>query len=225
MGEEWINLSTPARSQKQGSQMFTGIIEEVGTILNLSPLGSGVRVKIASSTVLSDIEIGASIAVNGCCLTVTEFSDDWWSADAVPETMNRTSLGALTQNSLVNLERPTKADGRFGGHIVQGHVDATSSISKIEKEDDGSYRYTFTLDKSWSRYVCEKGSIAIDGISLTVAAVENDHFCVAIIPHTWEVTNLGRKVVGDLVNIEVDVLAKYIERHLAYTQQKEENSA
>ena len=205
--------------------MFTGIIEEVGKVLDLTPSGSGVRLTIEATKMLDDIEIGASIAVNGCCLTVTDYGDNWWSADAVPETMDRTSLGSLAQQSLVNLERPVQASGRLGGHIVQGHVDSTTQIMNIESEDDGSYKYTFDLDDSWSRYICEKGSIAIDGISLTVANVDDTSFSIAIIPHTWEVTNLSNKTSGDSVNIEVDVLAKYVERQLIHTTEKEEDHA
>ncbi len=205
--------------------MFTGIIEEVGKVLDLTPSGSGVRLTIEATKMLDDIEIGASIAVNGCCLTVTDYGDNWWSADAVPETMDRTSLGSLAQQSLVNLERPVQPSGRLGGHIVQGHVDSTTQIMNIESEDDGSYKYTFDLDDSWSRYICEKGSIAIDGISLTVANVDDTSFSIAIIPHTWEVTNLSNKAAGDSVNIEVDVLAKYVERQLIHTTEKEEDHA
>lgn len=205
--------------------MFTGIIEEVGKVLDLTPSGSGVRLTIAATKMLDDIEIGASIAVNGCCLTVTDYGDNWWSADAVPETMDRTSLGSLTQQSLVNLERPVQPSGRLGGHIVQGHVDSTTQIMNIESEDDGSYKYTFNLNDSWSRYICEKGSIAIDGISLTVANVDDTSFSIAIIPHTWEVTNLSNKTSGDSVNIEVDVLAKYVERQLIHKTKKEEDHA
>ena len=205
--------------------MFTGIIEEVGKVLDLTPSGSGVRLTIAATKMLDDIEIGASIAVNGCCLTVTDYGDNWWSADAVPETMDRTSLGSLAQQSLVNLERPVQPSGRLGGHIVQGHVDSTTQIMNIESEDDGSYKYTFDLDDSWSRYICEKGSIAIDGISLTVANVDDTSFSIAIIPHTWEVTNLSNKAAGDSVNIEVDVLAKYVERQRIHTTEKEEDHA
>jgi len=205
--------------------VFTGIIEEVGKVLDLTPSGSGVRLTIEATKMLDDIEIGASIAVNGCCLTVTDYGDNWWSADAVPETMDRTSLGSLAQQSLVNLERPVQASGRLGGHIVQGHVDSTTQIMNIKSEDDGSYKYTFDLDDSWSRYICEKGSIAIDGISLTVANVDDTSFSIAIIPHTWEVTNLSNKTSGDSVNIEVDVLAKYVERQLIHTTEKEEDHA
>jgi len=205
--------------------VFTGIIEEVGKVLNLTHSGSGIRITIEATKVLEDIEVGASIAVNGCCLTVTNFGDNWWSADAVPETMARTSLGSLTHQSLVNLERPVQAIGRLGGHIVQGHIDSTTPIINVENENDGSYKYTFELNDSWSRYICEKGSIAIDGISLTVAHVDDTSFAIAIIPHTWEVTNLSKKAPGDPVNIEVDVIAKYVERQLAYTKEKEEDHA
>tara|TARA_Y100000817_G_C16829970_1_gene533029 strand:+ start:511 stop:1128 length:618 start_codon:yes stop_codon:yes gene_type:complete len=205
--------------------VFTGIIEEVGKVLDLTHSGSGIRITIEATKILDDIEIGASIAVNGCCLTVTDYGDNWWSADAVPETMDRTSLGSLTQRSLVNLERPVQAIGRLGGHIVQGHVDSTTQIKSIAIEDDGSYKYTFDLDDSWSQYICEKGSIAIDGISLTVADVDDTCFSIAIIPHTWEVTNLSKKTPGDSVNIEVDVLAKYVERQLMHTTEKKEEHA
>ena len=134
--------------------MFTGIIEEVGIVRKITPSGSGVRISLRAAVVLEDISIGASIAVNGCCLTVTEYDDLSWSADAVPETMNRTSLGTLTEGSKVNLERPLNSDGRFGGHIVQGHVDSTTTISKVSNEDDGSYRYEFDLSNEWGRYIC-----------------------------------------------------------------------
>ena len=200
--------------------MFTGIVEEVGIVSNITPSGSGVRITLNAKTVIEDISIGASIAVNGCCLTVTEYDETSWSADAVPETMSRTNLGTLTQGSKVNLERPLKSEGRFGGHVVQGHIDCTTQIASISNEDDGSYRYEFNLGDDWGRYVCEKGSIAIDGISLTVANVSNDKFSIAIIPHTWSETNLNQKSVGDIVNIEVDILAKYIERQLNYNEKE-----
>jgi len=200
--------------------VFTGIVEEVGIVSRITPSGSGVRITLNAKTVIEDISIGASIAVNGCCLTVTEYDETSWSADAVPETMSRTNLGTLTQGSKVNLERPLKSEGRFGGHVVQGHIDCTTQIASISNEDDGSYRYEFDLNDDWGRYVCEKGSIAIDGISLTVANVSNDKFSIAIIPHTWSETNLNQKSVGDIVNIEVDILAKYIERQLNYNEKE-----
>ena len=192
--------------------MFTGLVEEVGTIRLVAPVGEGARVTIAASTVLDDVEMGASIAVNGCCLTVVEWGDDWWSADAVPETMDRTNLGGLAPGDPVNLERPLAANGRYGGHVVQGHVDGTGEVQSIEELDDGSWRFTFTLPSELANYVVEKGSIAVDGISLTVAAVTPSTFSIAIIPHTFAVTAMGRRNVGDTVNLEADVLAKYVER-------------
>ena len=192
--------------------MFTGLVEEVGTIRSVASVGEGARVTIAASTVLGDVEMGASIAVNGCCLTVVEWGDDWWAADAVPETMDRTNLGGLAPGDPVNLERPLAANGRYGGHVVQGHVDGTGEVHSIEELDDGSWRFTFTLPSELANYVVEKGSIAVDGISLTVAAVTPSTFSIAIIPHTFAVTAMGRRNVGDTVNLEADVLAKYVER-------------
>tara|TARA_B100000085_G_scaffold229380_1_gene215546 strand:- start:843 stop:1439 length:597 start_codon:yes stop_codon:yes gene_type:complete len=192
--------------------MFTGLVEEVGTIRSVASVGEGARVTIAASTVLGDVEMGASIAVNGCCLTVVEWGDDWWAADAVPETMDRTNLGGLAPGDPVNLERPLAANGRYGGHVVQGHVDGTGEVHSIEELDDGSWRFTFTLPSELANYVVEKGSIAVDGISLTVAAVTPSTFSIAIIPHTFAVTAMGQRNVGDTVNLEADVLAKYVER-------------
>jgi riboflavin synthase len=192
--------------------MFTGLVEEVGIIRSVTPVGEGARVEIAATTVLDDVEMGASIAVNGCCLTVVEWGDDWWAADAVPETMERTNLGGLNAGDPVNLERPLAANGRYGGHVVQGHVDGTGEVVGIDELDDGSWRFTFSLPPELVNYVVEKGSIAIDGISLTVAAVTPTTFSIAIIPHTFAVTAMGRRAVGDTVNLEADVLAKYVER-------------
>lgn len=192
--------------------MFTGLVEEVGTVRSVTPVGDGARVVIEAALVLSDAELGASIAVNGCCLTVVEFDGDSWAADAVPETLERTNIGNLAPGDAVNLERPLAANGRYGGHVVQGHVDATATITSIAELDDGSYRYTFALPPSLAAYVVEKGSVALDGISLTVASVDATSFSIAVIPHTHEVTTLGRRTVGDAVNVEADVLAKYVER-------------
>lgn len=192
--------------------MFTGLVEEVGIIRSVTPVGEGARVEIAATTVLDDVEMGASIAVNGCCLTVVEWGDGWWAADAVPETMERTNLGGLNAGDPVNLERPLAANGRYGGHVVQGHVDGTGEVVGIDELDDGSWRFTFSLPPELVNYVVEKGSIAIDGISLTVAAVTPTTFSIAIIPHTFAVTAMGRRAVGDTVNLEADVLAKYVER-------------
>ena len=192
--------------------MFTGLVEEVGTVRSVTAVGNGARVVIEAALVLGDAHLGASIAVNGCCLTVVEFDATSWAADAVPETLDRTNLGALRPGDAVNLERPLAADGRYGGHVVQGHVDATAAVVAIDELDDGSFRYTFELPPAIADYVVEKGSIAVDGISLTVARVDSSTFSIAIIPHTHEVTTIGRRTVGDRVNLEADVLAKYVER-------------
>ena len=198
--------------------MFTGIIEEVGEIRSIIPSGSGLRLTFSAQRVLDDVELGSSIAVNGCCLTVVDFGIDWWASDAVPETMDKTGLGTLADGDHVNLERPLRASDRLGGHIVQGHIDGTTNIQSIYKQDDDSYRFTFALDSDWGKYVCLKGSIAIDGISLTVAKGRTDSFEIAGIPHTWSVTNLSQRTTGNLVNVEVDILAKYVERQLSVNE-------
>lgn len=195
--------------------MFTGLIEEMGTVTAIEQRGNdGVTLTIAATVVTADAELGASIAVNGCCLTVTDSAADWWQTDAVPETMDRTNLGTFEVGSRVNLERPTQAGGRLGGHIVQGHVDGTAAVLAITPLDDGSFRYRFSLPADLAAYVVEKGSITVDGISLTVASLGDDHFEIAIIPHTADVTNLGQRTPGDVVNLEVDILAKYVERQV-----------
>jgi riboflavin synthase len=194
--------------------MFTGIIEELGRVRAKMPNEGGARLEIDASDVLADAVVGASIAVNGCCLTVVELGDGWWAADAVTETLVRSSLGALEAGDPVNLERPMRLDDRLGGHLVQGHVDAVGELVDREPLADGSTRMRFWLPAHLSRYIVEKGSITIDGISLTVAALHEDGFDVAVIPHTLVATNLGEKQPGDRVNLEVDLLAKYVERLL-----------
>ncbi len=188
--------------------MFTGIVEELGSVVSRE----GPRLRIAATTVLDDVEQGASIAVDGCCLTVVGWStaDGWWEADVVAETYARTSLGALAPGHRVNLERPVRLSDRLGGHLVQGHVDGVGEI--VAPAPDLRVRCAPDL----LRYVVEKGSITIDGISLTVVGVLDDGFTVAVIPHTQEVTTLGHKGTGDVVNLEVDVTAKYVERLLAW---------
>ena len=198
--------------------MFTGLVEECGRVLALEPVGDGIRLRIAASTVLDDVTMGASIAVNGVCLTVVAFDDESFSIDAVPETMDRSSLGSLEPGSAVNLERSVRAHDRLGGHIVQGHVDGTTTITRIDALEDGSFEYHFGLDEQTARYVVEKGSITVDGISLTVASLSDDGFSIAVIPYTAAVTTLGERAVGDVVNLEVDVLAKYVERQLNLRQ-------
>jgi riboflavin synthase len=193
--------------------MFTGIIEELGTVRSVEPIGDGARVQIAATRVLADTEIGGSIAVNGCCLTVVEFGEGGFAADAVTETLRRTALGALRPGDPVNLERPVRLQDRLGGHLVQGHVDAVGTLRTSEPNADGSRRMEFSASKSQVlRYVVEKGSITVDGISLTVAEALDDGFAVAVIPHTLAVTTLGTRTVGDPVNLEVDIVAKYVER-------------
>jgi riboflavin synthase len=188
--------------------MFTGIVEELGTVVSRE----GPRLRITATDVLSDIEMGASIAVNGACLTVVGWDDDggWWEADVVEETYDRTALGALEAGDRVNLERPVRLMDRLGGHLVQGHVDGVGEI--VEAAPDLRVR----TDPALLRYVVEKGSVTVDGISLTVVEVADDSFTVAVIPHTMEVTSLGHKGLGDLVNLEVDITAKYVERLLSW---------
>jgi riboflavin synthase len=192
--------------------VFTGIIEELGTVRRITHHDGGARVEITAHHVLDDAEIGASISVNGCCLTVVELGPDWWAADAVTETLDRTCLGSLRIGDAVNLERPVRLSDRLGGHIVQGHVDAVGTIVGKQPMGDGSMRVDVAAPLEVMRYVVEKGSITVDGISLTVAARHDDTFSIAVIPHTLAVTTLGPKEPNDPVNLEVDVVAKYVER-------------
>lgn len=187
--------------------MFTGIVEEMGTVDNLD----GGRLRLRCSVVLSDVELGASIAVNGCCLTVVAWDQEagWFDADVTPETFTRTQLGDLRPGDPVNLERPVRLSDRLGGHLVQGHVDAVGVI--VAPAPDLKVEVPADLH----RYLVEKGSVTVDGISLTVVDPAPDGFTVAVIPHTAEVTTLGAKGAGDRVNIEVDVMAKYAEKLLS----------
>ena len=191
--------------------MFTGIIEEVGTVKNVQHSGNNSFIRIEAKKVLEDVHLGDSIAVNGVCLTVTHSDSTTFQADVMNETLHRSSLGSLRSGSYVNLERAMAANGRFGGHIVSGHIDGTGSIADI-RNDGIAVWYTIKTDKSILRYIVEKGSIAIDGISLTVAEVTEDSFSVSIIPHTASNTILGTKKVGDTVNLENDIVGKYIEK-------------
>jgi riboflavin synthase len=188
--------------------MFTGIVEELGTVVSRD----GPRLRIAATTVLEDVTLGASIAVNGCCLTVVgwDAADGWWEADVVDESYSRTALGALEAGHRVNLERPVRLSDRLGGHLVQGHVDAVGEI--VTPAPDLRIR----TEPDLLRYIVEKGSITIDGISLTVVEPLEDGFTVAVIPHTMAVTTLGHKGRGDRVNLEVYVTAKYVERLLSW---------
>jgi riboflavin synthase len=185
--------------------MFTGIVEELGAVRSRE----GERLRIGAHTVLEDAAIGDSTAVNGCCLTVVALGDDWLEADVSDETLTRTSLGDLRPGAPVNLERPVRLADRLGGHLVQGHVDAVGTV--LDPVPDLRVR----MGPELARYVVEKGSITVDGVSLTVVSPEDDGFTVAVIPHTAQVTTLGHRLPGDRVNLEVDVIAKYTERLLA----------
>ncbi|MGH9003861.1 MAG: riboflavin synthase, partial [Acidimicrobiia bacterium] len=187
---------------------------ELGRVRAVIPNATGARLEIESATVLDDATLGASIAVNGCCLTVVAFDPDdgWWAADAVEETLSRTCLGALGPGDPVNLERPVRLSDRLGGHLVQGHVDGVGRIRERTPLPDGSTRVGIEAPDHLLRYVVEKGSIAVDGVSLTVAGTDAAGFDFALIPHTATVTTLGAKGPGAPVNLEVDLVAKYIER-------------
>lgn len=193
--------------------MFTGIVEEIGTVASIQKGAKSAVLTIQAKKVLEDVHIGDSIAVNGVCLTVTTFTKDSYTADVMNETLQRSSLGSLTVGSKVNLERAMPLGGRFGGHIVSGHIDGTGTIQKIEKDDNAIW-YTIAADKHLMRYIIEKGSIAIDGISLTVAKRNEKEFAISMIPHTAQQTVLSQKKVGDTVNLENDIVGKYIEQFL-----------
>ncbi len=184
--------------------MFTGIVEEMGSVAAFE----GTRLRIAATVVLDDVRLGDSIAVNGCCLTLVAQGDGWWEADVSDETLARTSLRGIAVGSPLNLERSVRLADRLGGHLVQGHVDGVGEV--VQPVPDLQVR----IPQGLMKYVVEKGSITVDGVSLTVVAPTADTFTVAIIPHTADVTTLGAKRPGDRVNIEVDVLAKYVERLL-----------
>lgn len=191
--------------------MFTGIIEETGRVLRLDNSPSGCRLYIEAAVVLDGTKIGDSIAVNGVCLTVTDMTDKSFAADVMPETLRRSSLGSLHSGSRVNLERAMAADGRFGGHIVSGHIDGTGKISG-KKPEGNAVVVTIAAERNILRYIVEKGSIAIDGISLTVTRVSSTDFSVSLIPHTAKETTLLSKNAGDIVNLENDIVGKYVER-------------
>ena len=200
--------------------MFTGIIEELGRVRAVHRREGGARLEIEAATVLEDARVGDSIAVNGCCLTVVERGDGWWAADAVVETLDRTALGALERDEPVNLERPVRLSDHLGGHLVQGHVDAVGRVAGRAPLGDGSTRFTFAAPADVLRYFVEKGSVAVDGISLTVASLGDESFDVAVIPHTLAVTTLGHKARDAAVNLEADLIAKYVERLLVPTSRE-----
>lgn len=199
--------------------MFTGIIEEVGKIQSIQKGTSSAVLSVHATEIMDDIQLGDSVAVNGVCLTVTSIIPSGFTADVMHETLNRSSLGYLRTGSSVNLERAMSANGRFGGHIVSGHIDGTGTVSDIRRDDNAIW-YTIQTSSSVLRYIIEKGSIAIDGISLTVAKVSKNSFRVSIIPHTVSRTTLSSCRVGDSVNLENDCIGKYVERLIDKVSQK-----
>lgn len=189
--------------------MFTGIIEEVGRIA-----AAGTRMRIQCRLVLADIKEGASISVNGVCLTAVDIQDDGFWCDLSPETLARTNLGALREGSLVNLERPAAVGDRLSGHIVQGHVDGTAEFLALEPLPEGNWWLTVRMPRELDRYLIPKGSVTLDGVSLTVALLKDDEAGIAIIPHTYENTVMREYRAGAAVNVEVDVIGKYVEKLL-----------
>jgi riboflavin synthase len=193
--------------------MFTGIVEELGTVAAYEAQAAGARLTVRCATVLSDLALGGSIAVNGVCLTATAITPSSFSADLAPETLARTNLGSLIPGARVNLERPVTPVTRLSGHIVQGHVDATGELLSIESVGDGNWWIKIAVPAALDRYMVEKGSVTLDGISLTIAAL--NPLAVTIIPHTFANTTLGCAKPGDRINIEVDVIAKHVEKLIA----------
>jgi len=193
--------------------VFTGIVEELGEVAELDVTPSGARLAVRARKLAPLAAIGDSISISGCCLTIVEIDGELLRFDAVPETLARTSLGRLNRGDHVNLEDALRAGEPFGGHLVQGHVDGVGTIASIDREGDG-YRIAVSTPSGLLRYLAEKGSIGVAGISLTVAALRDDRFEVAVIPHTWNSTTVSGWEVGDQVNLEVDVIAKYVERLL-----------
>ncbi len=203
--------------------MFTGIIEEIGKVKAIVRHANSIKLTIAVKKILEDMHVGDSICTNGVCLTVTTFDDGSYTADVMPETMNRTNFKDLRINDLVNCERAMPANGRFGGHIVSGHIDGTGVISKMSR-DDKAIRIKIETKPEILNYIVEKGSITIDGISLTVTEVSNRDFGVSIIEHTQDATTLTKKKVGETVNLENDIVGKYIEKFVgSFSAKKDEN--
>ena len=191
--------------------MFTGLVEEKGILKEKIPTGDGFQFTIEANKVISDLRIGSSIAINGCCLTVVKIKNNTFSVDTIEETLNKTNLGVLKQEMNVNLERSLAADARLGGHFVLGHIDTVGRVEGI-KELSNSHWLTISFPEKFKHYLIYVGSVAIDGVSMTVAELKENIFSVGIIPHTWKETIFADKKVGDTVNLEFDVLGKYVER-------------
>jgi riboflavin synthase len=199
--------------------MFTGLVEEKGSVAKVASRPEGRRLWIRAGSVLEDARVGDSVAVSGCCLTIVERTADAFAVEAVPETLRRTTVGALAPGDAVNLERAMRLDQRLGGHLVQGHVDGVAEVVAVTPEGDGR-RLTLELPQTLARFVAEKGSIAIDGISLTVAAAHGRRCEIALIPHTLAVTTASHYVQGSRVNVEVDLMARYAARLLEETERR-----
>lgn len=206
--------------------MFTGIVEEIGTVVSISQGAKAAKLTLQGNLIFEDMHIGDSIAVNGVCLTVTEKTSNTFIVDVMPETLRRSSLGKLSKGSKVNMERAMAANGRFGGHIVSGHIDGTGEIESFVKEDNAVW-VTIKAASKLLKYIIEKGSITIDGISLTVAYVDNRCFKVSLIPHTAANTTLLTKKAGDIVNLENDIVGKYIDKlmHFGSSENSEESNS
>ncbi|WP_110932445.1 riboflavin synthase [Paenibacillus bouchesdurhonensis] len=196
--------------------MFTGLVEEVGAIKSIQSKGEAMFIRITANTVTQEMKLGDSVAVNGVCLTATHFDRSSFTVDVMPQTFRNTNLSQLRSGSKVNLERAMAADGRFGGHIVQGHVDGVGTITGIKQDQNAVVFEVTPAEKSLFKYIIPKGSITIDGISLTVVGTEANRFSVSIIPHTLAETVLAYKRQGDTVNLECDILGKYVEHLLAF---------
>lgn len=203
--------------------MFTGIVEEKGKVVSINRKGNSMIMMVEGPTVSSDVTIGDSISVNGVCLTVTSFSGQQFSVDVIPETFHSSSLSGLFPGAAVNLERAMSASGRFGGHFVSGHVDAVGTIKAIHMVDNAAY-YHIQIPSEGLAYIALKGSISVDGVSLTVFELEEDNFVISLIPETRRATVLGEKGIGDVVNVEYDMLAKYMDRLLSSQPEKYQNN-
>jgi len=197
--------------------MFTGIVEELGSVESIEDQTDAVRLTVRAKTVLDDVSLGDSISVNGCCLTVVSTDGELWTADVMQETLDKTSLAGVQPGDAVNLERAVTADKRLGGHIVQGHVDGVGTIVKRTPSEHWEV-VEISLPTELSRYLVDKGSITVDGVSLTVVEAGDESFTVSLIPETLARTTLGSRQPGDRVNLEVDVIAKYVERLLPFTK-------
>lgn len=200
--------------------MFTGLVEEKGILKEKIPTGDGFQFVIEANKIMHDLQIGSSVAVNGCCLTVVKLNGNTFAVDTIEETLNKTNLGVLKQGMNVNLERPLAAEARLGGHFVLGHIDTTGKVEDV-KELSNSHWLTISFPERFKQYLIYVGSIAIDGVSMTVAELKDNSFSVGIIPHTWKETIFADKKVGDTVNLEFDVLGKYVERIMESKNQDE----